>query len=190
MAVPDLEIALIHAPVVNRMGACIGSAVTNLDLHDLARVCCTYGVRRYWLVTPFAEQRRLIREIREHWLSGHGGKTNPDRRQAMERVRVSASVEAMLMHMSGPVSRLLVATSARPYPEKHITFRELRSRVETGERILILLGTAWGLAPEVLAQADRVLEPVQGAGSYNHLAVRSAGAIVLDRLLAPAWWAG
>ena len=43
--------------------------------------------------------------------------------------------------------------------------------------------SAWGLAPEVMSRVDGVLPPVGGADAYNHLAVRSAASIILDRLL-------
>jgi hypothetical protein len=46
-----------------------------------------------------------------------------------------------------------------------------------------LLGTGWGLTEAVLSQSDYVLEAVEGQGDYNHLSVRSAAAIILDRLL-------
>jgi hypothetical protein len=48
---------------------------------------------------------------------------------------------------------------------------------------LLLLGTGWGLTEEILAQSDHVLEPIMGRTDYNHLSVRSAAAIVFDRLL-------
>jgi len=59
-------------PVVNRKGEVIGSAVTNLDLHDIARACRTFGVHTYWVITPFARQRELSSQILAHWLTGHG----------------------------------------------------------------------------------------------------------------------
>jgi hypothetical protein len=51
--------------------------------------------------------------------------------------------------------------------------------------LLLLFGTGWGLTNEMLAECDFVLEPIAGLGknSYNHLSVRSAAAIILDRLL-------
>jgi hypothetical protein len=52
----------------------------------------------------------------------------------------------------------------------------------TGPPELLLLGTGWGLAAEVLERVDDVLEPIAGSGPYNHLSVRTAAAIVLDRL--------
>jgi hypothetical protein len=41
----------------------------------------------------------------------------------------------------------------------------------------------WGLAPQALSLCTHVLEPVEGADGYNHLSVRSAAAVILDRLL-------
>jgi hypothetical protein len=49
--------------------------------------------------------------------------------------------------------------------------------------IVLAFGTAWGLSPAFMAEADFVLEPLAGSGDYNHLSVRSAAAIILDRLL-------
>ena len=48
--------------------------------------------------------------------------------------------------------------------------------------LLILLGTGWGLADGSLPVVSRVLAPIEGASDWNHLSVRSAGAIILDRL--------
>jgi hypothetical protein len=48
---------------------------------------------------------------------------------------------------------------------------------------LILFGTGWGLTEAVLAQSDYILESIEGRSDYNHLPVRSAAAVILDRLL-------
>ncbi|WP_291441113.1 RNA methyltransferase, partial [Desulfovibrio sp.] len=48
--------------------------------------------------------------------------------------------------------------------------------------VMLCLGTARGLAPEVLEQCDGLLRPVRFLG-YNHLSVRSAAAILADRIL-------
>ena len=86
-----LDVALIHAPVVNRRGETIGSAVTNLDLHDIARACRTFGVDTYWVVTPFAEQQELAHQIVSHWVDGYGKTANPDRGNAHVRAQKSRS---------------------------------------------------------------------------------------------------
>ncbi|MGC8720905.1 MAG: RNA methyltransferase, partial [Thermodesulforhabdaceae bacterium] len=48
--------------------------------------------------------------------------------------------------------------------------------------VILLFGTAWGLADAVFEQADYILEPIRGKSSYNHLSVRCAAAIIIDRL--------
>jgi len=47
-----------------------------------------------------------------------------------------------------------------------------------------MFGTGFGLASEVLDKADYILDPITGVNGYNHLPVRSAVAIILDRLIA------
>lgn len=41
----NLYVALIHYPVMNKKGAPIGSALTTIDLHDIARASMTFEVR-------------------------------------------------------------------------------------------------------------------------------------------------
>jgi hypothetical protein len=48
---------------------------------------------------------------------------------------------------------------------------------------MVMFGTAWGLDKEVVDQADFILDPVEGGTNYNHLSVRTAAAIILDRLV-------
>ena len=60
----------------------------------------------------------------------------------------------------------------------------LQGEIKTGKPILLLFGTGWGLEKSILNEADYVLDPIGGIGEYNHLPVRAAIAIVLDRLLA------
>lgn len=53
---------------------------------------------------------------------------------------------------------------------------------EPGAPLVLVLGTGWGLVEEILEKADVILEPIRGMGDYNHLSVRAAAAIMLDRL--------
>ena len=50
-----LSIALIHHPVLDKNRDIVATAVTNLDIHDIARSARTYGVGRYYVVTPIEE---------------------------------------------------------------------------------------------------------------------------------------
>jgi len=184
MARAPLDVALVHAPVVNRNGEVIGSAVTNLDLHDIARACRTFGVGTYWVITPFPEQLKLAQQIISHWVEGYGKTANPDRGNALSLIRLSASLEEVIASSRNKWGRELqvIATCARPRPDT-MGYRQMRSAVGQGRPGLLLFGTAWGLAPEVFTQVDATLPPLQGTGEYNHLSVRSAVSIILDRLL-------
>jgi len=78
---------------------------------------------------------------------------------------------------------VIVATSARR-GQNRASFVALRDMLNKETRpFLILFGTGWGLTETILLQSDYVLEAVEGRGDYNHLSVRSAAAIILDRLL-------
>lgn len=182
---PRLGLALVHYPVLNRRGEAIGSALTNLDLHDIARAARTFGVCSYWVVTPFAEQQHMAEEIIGHWQEGYGAQANPDRGEALSLVRICSSLAEAIAGMNASLNgekATVVATCARCGRET-LPFCDMRSRLWQGEPFLLLLGTGWGLAPKILDGADAVLPPIVGVGSYNHLSVRSATAILLDRLM-------
>ncbi|HBT97513.1 MAG TPA: hypothetical protein DEB25_07735 [Desulfobulbaceae bacterium] len=182
-----LAIALVHYPVVNKNGQTIGSAVTNLDIHDIARAARTFGADAYFVVTPYADQKRLVEEITSHWREGYGAGYNPARKDALSLVRVSDSLAAAIATLGEECGEppLVVATSARA-GDKSVGYQELRRQIAIGRPTLLLFGTAHGLAGEVIAMADAMLPPIYGAGGYNHLPVRSAVSIVLDRLVGPA----
>lgn len=185
MAEPHLELALVHYPVLNRQGARIASALTNLDLHDIARAAKTFGVARYWVVTPLAGQRSMAEEIVAHWHSGHGAQANPDRGEALSLVRLCATVQeaAAAMRAECADTRTSVLATCAQGGRTTLSYGETRARLWQGEAFLVLFGTGWGLAPDILDAVDAVLPPILGPGPYNHLSVRSAAAIVLDRLM-------
>lgn len=178
-----LDIALIHYPVVNKKQETIGSAVTNLDLHDIARAGRTFGVGTYWVVTPYKQQQELTASIAGHWTNGYGGTVNPDRANALSIIQIRASIEQVLadMHKQDGKAPLVVATSASQLVAT-ISYPALQNELQKGRTVLLLFGTAWGLAQEVIELADVALPPITGAGTYNHLSVRSAASICLDRL--------
>jgi hypothetical protein len=177
-------IALVHHPVYDRDRKVITTAITNLDIHDLARSSCTYGLAGYHLVTPIAAQRELAARILGHWRGDDGPVQNDFRRQALAPVDVLATVEesrARVAERAG-AEPLVVATTARQ-SERPLSCRALVSDPALAARpLLLLFGTGWGLADQVLDRVDRVLAPIRGAADYNHLSVRSAAAIFLDRL--------
>src|SRR5215470_4907422 len=180
----DLFLALLHHPVVDKNGQIVTTAVTNMDIHDISRSAATYGVRRFFVVTPVRALRALSEKIIEHWESGFGSTYNATRKEALALVAIEPDLDGTLVAIERECGRrpTIVATSARPSPEA-VPFADLRARLgRQTEPFLLLFGTGWGLAPELLARADLRLEPVQGPTPYNHLSVRAAAAIILDRL--------
>jgi hypothetical protein len=180
-----LYLALLHHPVYDKNGAVVTTAVTNLDVHDLARLAKVYALRRCYVVTPVVTMRRLVARILDHWATGSGSVYNPTRRDALALVHLTESLETTICEVERDAGALprVVATSARA-GEGRVAFAELRDRLRAEPTpYLLLLGTGWGLTAEALAQADLVLEPIRGVAGYNHLSVRTAAAVILDRLL-------
>jgi hypothetical protein len=180
----NLYLALLHYPVYNKNGEVIASAVSNLDLHDISRAGRTYGVAAFYVVTPLKDQRGLVRRILTHWTQGAGAAYNPDRRAALELVRIMPVLDEALDEISatGQGRPVTVVTDAQPTPGS-IGYGDLSEMLKSPRPLLLIFGTAWGLTREFLETADYILAPITGPTVYNHLSVRSAAAIVLDRLL-------
>lgn len=180
----SLTIALVHHPILDAQGGIVTTAVTNLDVHDLARSARTYGCEGYVIVHPVTAQRELVGRILDHWKDGSSGRRIPARKEALSKVRLAASVEEAWDGLGGRDAVEVWVTSAAPQVPT-VTFAEGRELLRgPGKPVLLLFGTGWGLAPSLMTSADRALESIRGVGSaYNHLSVRAACAIALDRLL-------
>jgi len=178
-------IALMHYPVYDRQERVSAAALTTIDIHDVARRARTYGLEGCYVVTPLRSQQALAKRLVDHWMTGRGAQYNPTRKEALSLVRMAEDLEEALQEIAQEKGRraLTVATTARPYPQAR-SYGEMAEalRTEGDDPYLILLGTGWGLTRELIEQSDYVLEPIAGKG-YNHLSVRTAAAIILDRLL-------
>jgi len=184
-AAKRLYVALLHWPVRNKANDVVCTAVTNADIHDIARACRTYGVRHYFLVTPIDEQRRLVGDIVEHWVDGEGAARNATRHDAFRGVSVVRDLEEAKAAIGKREKQLplVIGTSAKEDPSS-ISFDRGKYLLAHGDRpALLCFGTGWGLTGEFLSSMDTRLEPIRGLGDYNHLSVRSAVSIILDRLL-------
>jgi hypothetical protein len=182
-----LAIALVHYPVLDAQGATVTSAITNLDVHDLARSARTYGCSDYFLVHPIAAQRELVTRIVEHWRDGSSGKRIPDRKTALAIARTVTSLDEAYEAMGGRANIEVWVTAARSVTSAPIGSAEARARLEdetNGKPVLLLFGTGWGMAREVIDAADAILAPIRAneESGFNHLSVRAACAILLDRL--------
>lgn len=178
-------IALVHYPVYNNRLTIITTAFTNLDVHDISRAGTTYGIEKFYLVQPNCEQQRLAERVIRHWTEGEGTAVNKSRSQALEFVEIKDSLADAINDIERIEGRRpkIVVTDARPR-DNMIGYGELRD-VMFGDKqdpFLLIFGTGWGLAEEIMETADYTLKPVSGYTDYNHLSVRSAAAIILDRL--------
>ncbi len=181
----DLFVALIHYPVLNRNGQVVTSAITSLDLHDIARSARTYGVRAMYVIHPVAEQRRFALRVLDHWRLGYGRLYDSRRREALDLVEVVEDLE-MAVRAAEMVARalpLLVYTSAK-VSGGGVSYAQLRNKVESpfGQPIMLMFGTGFGLAPPMRERADIILDAVRGPDAYNHLSVRAAASVILDRV--------
>jgi len=181
----SLYLALVHYPVCNKNGEVVATSITNLDIHDLARSAKTFGARGLFFVTPVPSQQWFARRIIVHWSKGVGAVYNPTRKEALELVRLVDTVEAVVQAIRTETGRepRLVATTAKQRPDA-IRFTDLRRQIRSSDDpYCLMFGTGWGLHPDVFKKVDFVLEPIRGPSDYNHLSVRAAVAIILDRLL-------
>ncbi len=185
-----VAIALVHYPVLDSAGGIVTSAFTNLDIHDLARSARTYGATDYFVVHPITAQRELVEKIKKHWEEGSSGRRIPARKDALSLVRAVPSMRDACEALGEGKGRDAIevwTTGAKDAADgKSIALVEARARIESdGKPVMIVFGTSWGLAPEVHANADARLAPIRPLRStaFNHLSVRAACAIVLDRLL-------
>ena len=236
-----LYMGLIHFPVYNKNYERIASAITTLDIHDLARLAKTYGVKRLFIVTPLDDQQNLARRVLRHWIDGYGGQYNRHRKEALELVCVVPDLERAVEEIKETEGEapLIIATDARPLKnaqfwsrsrkakisttgisrifrvppwrdetdaeigqisadfekgafckgidasdkkDRSMSYEKARGIIQENKAVILLFGTAWGLHEEVMKKTDNILDPVSGKTGYNHLSVRTAAAIILDRL--------
>ena len=180
-----LYIVLLHYPVYNKEGRIVTTAIANMDIHDIARLAKTYEAGGFYIVNPISQQRNLAQEIVNHWKEGYGANFNKFRQSAFELIKIEESLTDVLNDISretGFVPKTIV-TGAN-FSGNLLKFAELKEILQNSKLPYVLVfGTGSGIADEVVNMADYRLEPVKGPGNYNHLAVRSAVAIVLDRVM-------
>ena len=179
-----LYIGLVHFPVYNKNHQRIASAITTVDLHDISRSGRTYAVKGFFVITPLYDQQILAERIRSHWTEGFGAQYNLYRKEAIQLVEIVPSLQRAIdvIEQREGERPLAIATDASKQEERSISYAQLRCMVQDGRVVILIFGTAWGLDQELLNRADYVLDPISGRTGYNHLSVRSAAAIILDRL--------
>ncbi len=180
----NIHLALVHFPVYNKIGEVVVSSVTTLDVHDISRVCRTYGVGTFYVVTPLKTQQELVERLVGHWLKGHGAEYNPTRKEALLKTVVKNNLDDAVKDITEQCGKKprIVVTGAKEAP-KSIGYAALKDKLKQGDPTLLVFGTGWGLEKNLVQSADHALLPIEGVNGFNHLPVRGAISIILDRLL-------
>ncbi len=176
-------LALIHYPVKGKQGEIITSSITNMDLHDIARSCRTFDVKKYYIVSPLPQQQKVAQKIIDHWHLPQNEQYHPDRSEAFKRIVLKNSLREVIREIESKekIRPKILATCAKNHGQE-LSWNQAIEFIDK-EPVLLLFGTSWGLSEEVIKESDGQLPPIQGCGDYNHLSVRSAVAIYLYKLL-------
>ncbi|MBN2694565.1 RNA methyltransferase [bacterium] len=178
----NLYISLVHYPVYNKNGEIVVSAITNLDIHDIARASKTFDAAGYFIINPSEDQCEIASKVIDHWKTGYGATYNKDRKDAVDLIELLPNIKSAISIIESErgVSPLVIATSAKG-GDDILTISQLKTTLyEENKPVLLLLGTGHGMAMEQIPEIDRLLEPINGGeDGYNHLSVRSAASIYL-----------
>ncbi len=175
----NLYVGLVHYPVINKFGEIVTTSITNLDIHDISRSCLTFGVKKFFIINPLESQKQMYERILDFWKSDIANRYNPDRVNALSIIDYANDISSVQKIINSQEEACLTITTTAMKLEHQIYEADFR---KLDKSVLLLFGTGNGLAENVHQNADHVLAPIKGIGDYNHLAVRSAVAIYLDRL--------
>jgi len=185
--IPSHYVALMHSDVLIGPDRKLGvTSVTSIDIHDIARSSKTYGVSDFFIVTPLVDQQKIVNTMLDFWKKGIGFEYNRCRYDAIQLVQLSSSLDDVVQKIEEKEGKkpLIIATSAQLVSgQKLISFNDQKKVWESDRPVLILFGTGQGLSQQVIERCDYILLPIDGFSQFNHLSVRSAAAIILDRWL-------
>lgn len=180
----NFYIALLHYPVYNKNGEIIATSIVIHDLHDMSRASKTFGVKTFYVVQPFEQERKIADRIVKFW-STSGREYNPTRIEAISVLKVVENFQQVVDDIRSETSEMpvIIGTSARKKPAKNINYSEVANLLKEEKPVLIIFGTGWGIADEITEKFDCFLPPIVGITDFNHLSVRSACSITLDRII-------
>lgn len=182
--VPDFSVILLHDNMNDKQGKIVTTSLTLNDIHDMSRNSRTFGAQQLFVAHTVETMRLLGNRMKSHWEDGNGAAYNPDRAEAFKTLQIVETLDQAISKIEARTNQkpILVATSAKTGP-KRISYTKLRNQMFDESRpYLIMLGTGWGMSDQLLARADLLLDPILGPTDFNHLSVRCACAIILDRL--------
>ncbi len=188
--IPPHYLAIMHTQVLvksdNNTLRVGETSIPSLDIHDIARSCTTYGIKNFFIVSPLIDQQDIVGTFIDFWLSPDGGEYNKNRQQAVKKIKQAYSYDEMIKKIREyeGLEPIVIATSARSSSQKTILdYSSQGTAWQNNRPVLLLFGTGQGLSDDLIEKCDYILSPIQGMTDYNHLSVRSAAAIILDRWL-------
>ena len=183
--IPNHYVALMHSDVLvedNKVGT---TSVTSIDIHDISRSCSTYGIKNYFIVTPLKDQQKIVSKLLHFWQEGYGFEYNPQRFKAIKNTHLKNDLKSVIEAIKEKenIDPIIITTSAKRSDLALISYFD-QSKVWSKNRpILWIFGTGKGLSDDLMAKSDFQLKPIEGFTDFNHLSVRSAVAIILDKWL-------
>ncbi len=176
------SMVLSHSGCKGKDGRPLTTSLTTIDVHDIARSCRTYDVMNFYVVHPHPEMHEILRAIVSHWDEGAGAALNPDRKEALSVVKPVYTFAEVVEDVEKRTGKkpYLVGTTAK-LKENAASVESLKKNVYKTLPLCIILGSGYGLSDEFLAGMDAVMRPLRPGAQYNHLSVRAAAAITLDR---------
>ena len=180
----NIYVGLVHYPVYDRKHKTVCTSITNLDLHDIARSCKTYGIMNFFVINPQESQKQIFIRLKKFWKSDFAKSYNIDRFDAFDIIEFVPDIPSAKVWIQKKFNRqpIVISTSARKTIGS-LKYQEVRDIISKSYPKLILFGTGDGLTDEVINQSNFHLQNISGVESYNHLSVRSAVAVTLDRLI-------
>ncbi|MCK4359222.1 MAG: RNA methyltransferase [Candidatus Cloacimonetes bacterium] len=181
----NIYVGLVHYPVYNKKRETVCTSITNLDLHDIARSCKTYGIMNLFIINPQESQKQIFIRLKKFWKSDIAKRYNIDRFDAFDIIEFVSDISSAKVWIEKKFNSqpIVISTSARKATGS-LKYKEVRDILRRSFPKLILFGTGNGLADKVINQSNFHLQEIKGVRNYNHLSVRSAVSVTLDRLIA------
>lgn len=178
-----LYMALLHYPAYNKNREIVATSIVIHDLHDMSRAARTYGVKTFYVVQPMEEQKKVVSRIVRFWQTV-GYEYNPNRLEAISVMDVKDSLFDVIKDIESKEKEkpFIIGTSAKERKNK-VNYEFIAKKLIEDKPVLVCFGTGWGIPEDFEVNFDGFLPPIVGITDFNHLSVRSAASITLDRII-------
>mgnify|MGYP001166072612 CR=1 FL=1 len=155
-----------------------------LNLIDTATVCRTYGIERYILIAPNAQQRETIKQTISLLSEEAECKDRPDLKEALNNIKLFGSTQKALAWIEKrsktDLHKVVVTTKDC---KKAVNWLSLKREILLKNYCTVFIfGRECELHSKMIDSANTVLPPISGVkNNLNHLSVRSTIGITLDR---------